>query len=188
VIYLTFTDPGSDQELFKLLAVQPSSGAQLYKVFFTELFLTFILTYVAFTAAYEEAEEALKAKSGAVKKVVTLDSMDPSNVRGSILNRSEGGLTLFSSNPQSKSGFAPFAIGFTLFVLACFGGTGGGVLNPARMFGPALFSGVWDSCYVYWGGEFAGAGLAALTVVYIQHVNTLADPFGKRRFLNPSSI
>ena len=76
------------------------------------------------------------------------------------------GLTLFSSTPQSKAGFAPFAIGFTLFAIILYGGSSGVVLNPARMIGPAIFSGVWDYCYIYWLGEFSGACLAAVTVVY----------------------
>ena len=79
----------------------------------------------------------------------------------------EEGLIIYETTPISKSGFAPFAIGFSVFVLCMFGGTCGISLNPARMLGPAIFSGCWDYMYVYWLAEFAGAALAAIMVTRI---------------------
>ena len=51
-----------------------------------------------------------------------------------------------------------------MFSVSLAGGTGGSALNPARMFGPALFSGRWNYFYIYWLGEVSGAITAALLV------------------------
>ena len=45
-----------------------------------------------------------------------------------------------------------------------FGGTCGISMNPARMFGPAIFSGEWYGFYVYSIAELCGAGAASLMV------------------------
>ena len=74
------------------------------------------------------------------------------------------GLTLYASTPQSKTGFAPFSIGFTIFSLCLIGGTSGGAFNPGRLLGPAIFSGKWDYIYLYWIGEVIGASCAGLLV------------------------
>jgi len=72
------------------------------------------------------------------------------------------GLTLYSTSPQTKTGFAPFAIGFTVGFLTLIGGTvSGGAFNPARVFAPALFSGKWTHQWVYWLGDLSGAACAA---------------------------
>lgn len=38
----------------------------------------------------------------------------------------------------------------------------GAAMNPARAFGPALVTGLWEHHVVYWVGPLSGAGLAAL--------------------------
>lgn len=131
---------------YKAIAIAPQEGANLGKVFATEFFLIFFLTYTAFTVAFENAE-AQKKETMSIKKIS--DSK---------------GLTVYASTPQSSTGFAPFAIGFIVFSVSLAGGTGGSALNPARMFGPAIFSGKWDYFYVYWLGEISGAITAALLV------------------------
>ena len=73
-------------------------------------------------------------------------------------------MTLYASTPQSQTGFAPFSIGFTIFSLSLIGGESGGAFNPARMFGPAIFSGKWDYLYLYWFAQLLGSTCAALLV------------------------
>lgn len=57
---------------------------------------------------------------------------------------------------------APLMIGLviTMDILAA-GALTGGAMNPARAFGPALFSGFWRNQFVYWVGPLLGGVLAA---------------------------
>lgn len=137
---------------YKALAVTPADDNELGKVFATEFFLTFFLTYVAFTVAFEDAEHQ-KKESMSFKTI--------SDTKG---------LTLYASTPQSKTGFAPFSIGFTIFSLCLTGGASGGAFNPARLLGPAIFSGKFDYIYLYWIGEFSGAACAALLVNNVHRI------------------
>lgn len=146
MIIVSFMFSGHMGGAYDFLAVVPADGANLGKVFATEFFLTFFLTYTAFTVAFEDAE-LQKKESMSIKKI--------SDAKG---------LTLYATTPQSKTGFAPFSIGFILFSISLVGGTSGGAFNPARLFGPALFSGKWDYLYLYWLGEILGAGTAGLLV------------------------
>lgn len=127
IIFATFSNPSI--EMYKLVAVKPADGEDLGRIFFTQVLGTFMLTYVAFTMGYEEAALEKEAESK-VKQVHASD-----------------GLYLFSSSPQSKTGFAPFAVGFIVFVAAVYGGSSGCLLNPSRMFGPAIFSGSMPSFF-----------------------------------------
>lgn len=53
---------------------------------------------------------------------------------------------------------APLRFGLAVTCLALVGGAySGGSMNPARSFGPALYTGVWDSQWIYWVGPFAAA-------------------------------
>jgi len=146
MIIVTFMFSGPMGSAYDYLAVYPSGGTNLGKVFATEFFLTFFLTYTAFTVAFEDAE-AQKKESMSIKKI--------SDAKG---------LTLYATTPQSKTGFAPFSIGFVLFSISLSGGTGGAAFNPARMFGPALFSGKWHYLWLYWLGQVLGATTAGLLV------------------------
>lgn len=137
---------GNLQGMYNAIAVTPENNTELGRVFFTEFITTFILTYTAFTVAFEDAENQKK------------ESMSFKTISDS------KGLTLYASNPQSKTGFAPFSIGFTIFSLNLVGGSSGGAFNPGRMLGPAIFSGSWDYLYLYWIGQFLGASLAGLLV------------------------
>lgn len=139
VAFLYAAFPGVDQHFLKVVAVNPPSDASWGNIFFTEFFTTFILTFVAFAMAFEEAETT-KSSTMALKTV-----------------EEDDGLLMYASNPQSKAGFAPFAIGFTLIALIFYGGGSGVCLNPARMLGPAIFANIWDKFYIYWIGEFLGA-------------------------------
>eukprot|EP01031_Cornospumella_fuschlensis_P026651 gene26651-32205_t len=123
--------PTVDIGLWDALTISPPSGASSWNVFFSEFTCTFILTYAAFAMAFEEAE-SLKHSSMSVQAVQDSD-----------------GLVVFGSNPQSKVGFAPFALGFVVFALSNYGGGSGPSMNPVRMFGPALLANKWDS-FVYY--------------------------------------
>ena len=123
IIFCTFTDPTEGMYTACTVRPEPDADTDIIRVFMTEFVATFILTYVAFTIAFEEAD----AQKKSTMSVQTLHETE--------------GLTLFSSTPQSKSGFAPFAIGFTVFSLSLYGGSSGVSMNPVRMFGPAIFSG-----------------------------------------------
>jgi aquaporin Z len=63
---------------------------------------------------------------------------------------------------KDSTPFAGVAIGVTLAALILMGGPlTGASLNPARSFGPALFTGGLASVWIYIVGPFAGAALAA---------------------------
>lgn len=100
-------------------------------------------------------------------------------------------LTIYTTSGNTKAGFAPFAIGFTLGFLVhrhiylqlplttslmtfsfqglIGGSVSGGAFNPARAFGPALFSGKWSHHWIYWIGDFIGAGLAGWAQHFFAH-------------------
>jgi MIP family channel proteins len=61
------------------------------------------------------------------------------------------------------AGFAPFFIGFSVFAIHLSGITITGTsVNPARSFGPALVTGVWDGQWVFWVGPIVGGLLASV--------------------------
>ena len=150
--------PDDHNEFFKVVAIVPSSSTYLGKIFATEFFTTFFLIYTAFTVAFEDAEKNKK------------DNMSVKTLADS------RGLTVYASNPQSKTGFAPFAIGFTIFSLSLVGGTSGGAFNQARMFGPALITNRWDYFYLYYIAQFMGAACAATIVHNLHRFGLKQDP------------
>eukprot|EP01031_Cornospumella_fuschlensis_P028753 gene28753-34714_t len=152
---------GDLHHVYDMLAVTPPYDDDLGRVFATEMVLTFFLTYVAFTVAFEDAENQKK-------ETMSFKTISDSK-----------GLTLYTSTPQSKTGFAPFAIGFTIFSLCLVGGSSGGAFNPGRLLGPAMFSGKWDYIYLYWLGEFVGASLAAVLVNNLHRIG-LVQTMGKK--------
>lgn len=61
-----------------------------------------------------------------------------------------------------------FAIGLTVAADILMGGSlTGASMNPARTFGPALASGIWDAHHVYWVGPLLGGALGALVYHYL---------------------
>ena len=60
------------------------------------------------------------------------------------------------------------AIGFALAAgILMSGALTGGAANPARWFGPAAVTGLWDNWYVWIVGPFAGGAIAALAYRYL---------------------
>ncbi|MGA7932865.1 MAG: MIP/aquaporin family protein [Kovacikia sp.] len=83
-------------------------------------------------------------------------------------------MVIFGSGLDRRAhiGFAGIAIGLTVGVEAAFmGPITGASMNPARSFGPALVSGIWQHHWLYWVAPILGAQLAVL--VYRQ----LSDNF-----------
>ncbi len=174
-LYIMF--PDVDRDMLKACAVIGPSNATAANIFFTEFILTFFLTFVCFALAFEEAE-FIKPTTMAVQAV------------------EDEAVIMYSSTPQSKSGFAPFAIGFTIVALVFIGGGSGVGMNPARTFGPQLFANYWDNWYLLYLGQMSGAGLGALfvtygpqsskrTVVRKTEANILPAPVAKRLTVTP---
>lgn len=64
---------------------------------------------------------------------------------------------------RAPKGVVGLAIGLVITAdILMGGGLTGAAMNPARHFGPALFSGHWDHAWVYWFGPISGALFAAL--------------------------
>ncbi|KXS18188.1 aquaporin-like protein, partial [Gonapodya prolifera JEL478] len=119
-----------------LAIVDVGADASLTRAFFMELTLTFILVYVIFATAFE-----------------TVDTSNKVIVNGKESKVGQN-LTIYTTSGDSKSGFAPLAIGLTLGFLCFIGGSvSGGAFNPARAFGPAVITGVWNNHWLYWVGE-----------------------------------
>jgi glycerol uptake facilitator-like aquaporin len=131
--------------IFNSIRILPNThDYSLGNVFAAEFILTFILVFIIFTVAFEDVDQQKRA---------TMSFRSIANNRG---------LTVYATTPQSKTGFAPLTIGLTLGVLGAVGGSvSSACFNPARLFGPALWSNSWDHHYIYWLADFAGGATAA---------------------------
>lgn len=66
-------------------------------------------------------------------------------------------------DPRGPGMVAGLFIGLVIAMDSLAGGAlTGAAMNPARAFGPALFSNSWGSHYVYWVGPVLGGAIAAL--------------------------
>ena len=64
---------------------------------------------------------------------------------------------------------AGLAVGLTVGFDVMMGGPlTGASMNPARTFGPALATGIWDGHWLYWLGPLLGAALAVVTYSYLR--------------------
>lgn len=132
-------------DIAKQLVVETPEGVSLFRVFLMEFLLTFTFILIIFMTVFEHIEQRNRGVA---------QYKGFANARG---------LTLYTTNPQSKTGFAPLAIGFAIGFLSFIGGSiSGGIFNPARLFGPALITWRWHNQWVYWLGELGGAACAAL--------------------------
>jgi aquaporin TIP len=79
-------------------------------------------------------------------------------------------LVIFGSavDERAPKSVYPFAIGFTVALdIMATGPLTGAAMNPARVFGPALASGMWANHLVYWVGPIVGGVLAGLVQNFI---------------------
>ncbi|KAJ3333914.1 hypothetical protein HDU76_001395 [Blyttiomyces sp. JEL0837] len=148
---------GSFHDIPSSVVVDMDSTAHMVNAFFMELSLTFILVYVIFATAFD-----------------TVDTTNSVKVAGAGKSKkdSEAGknLTIYTTSGNTKAGFAPIAIGFTLGFLGLIGGSvSGGAFNPARVFGPAVLTGNFKHNWIYWIGDFFGAALAGWTQSLFAH-------------------
>ncbi|KAI8923705.1 aquaporin-like protein [Entophlyctis helioformis] len=142
------------------LVVDIDSSAHMANAFFMELVLTFILVYVIFATAFDTVDtKGVKVLANGQKEK---DSSAGAN------------LTIYTASGNTKAGFAPLAIGFTLGFLGLIGGSvSGGAFNPARAFGPTLISGQgWKNHWIYWVADLTGAGLAGWAQHLFSHEAT----------------
>jgi glycerol uptake facilitator-like aquaporin len=139
------------------------------KVFFNEFVSTFFLIYIVLVIGFEDAESDKKNN-------MSVQSLSDSK-----------GLAVYTSTPQSKTGFAPFVIGFLVFSLIMLGGESKSAFNQARQFGPALLSGKWDSMAIYWSGQLCGAASAAMLVDKL-HVLGVGPPKEVKRESAKSNV
>jgi len=132
------------------LVVRPSADVNIARAFFMEIILSFILSYVIFATAFDTVgETAVKVVDDSGKEV-----------KGAAKSSR---MTIYTTSGPTKAGFAPLSIGLTLGFLCFLGGSvSGGAFNPARVFGPGLCSWTWDYMWLYWIGDFTGAGLAGI--------------------------
>jgi len=118
------------------VAVHPAKDVSIGQAFWIEVILTFIFVYVIFATAFDTVESGTKGKK----------------------------MMKYSTSGDTKAGYAPIAIGFTLGACVfCSGSISGGAFNPARVFGFAFVGDAWDHHWLYWIADFLGAGLAGYT-------------------------
>jgi len=129
-----------------------------------EFTLTYILIYVIFSVAFDTVD----SKKVEVKQMGLEGDVGAKNINAR-------NLTIYTASGNTKAGFAPIAIGFTLGLLTLVGGSvSGGAFNPARAFGAAMCSGIWTDQYVYWIGDFLGAAAAGYSQILFQQLKKYA--------------
>jgi MIP family channel proteins len=78
-------------------------------------------------------------------------------------------ITAVATDTRAVGELAALAIGFTVAANALWGGPiSGASMNPARSFGPALLSGVWQDQWIYWVGPIVGAAAGALVYQWVR--------------------
>jgi len=158
---VTFPDGISNM---KSLALVPTASIGDGYQLMMEFTLTFFLVYVIFSVAFDTVDS----------KHVEVKQVGLDNEKGA-KNVAARNLTIYTTSGDSKAGFAPLSIGFTLGMLSLIGGSvSGGAYNPARAFGAAMCSGIWTDQWIIWLGDFAGAAAAGWTQLLFQRLKKYA--------------
>lgn len=159
-------------DIATMLTVAPDASASLINIFFMEFFQTFILVYVIFAVAFdtvdtkpvhldlEENEDALaKGDTASTNAVATAGQKQKSIGKN---------LTIYTTTGNTKAGFAPISIGFTLGFLCFIGGSvSGGAFNPIRVLAPVLIGGSFQYVWLYWFADCLGAAAAGCIQQFI---------------------
>jgi len=126
-----------------MLVVGVVSDVNIGEAFLMEVLLTFILMYVVFATAMDDA--------GPITKQLRVRNKNKDRV-------------VYSVSADVKSGFAPLAISLMVGSLCVVGSSVSmSVFNPARAFGPALVANKWKNQWLYWIADFIGAGFGCFT-------------------------
>ena len=152
------------------VVVLKGADVSYYEAFTMELILTFILVYVIFATAFDSVEEPQKVDLDLEENNNNNNNAAAAAAAASNSGPAKPKLTIYTTSGNTKGGFAPIAIGFTLGFLNFIGGTvSGGCFNPARAFGPALIGQNWTDQWLYWVADLCGAGIAGYVHMIFAH-------------------
>jgi len=161
--WFVVTFPNGAHDLSTLALVPKTTIGAGYQLVM-EFTLTFILVYVIFSVAFDTVDS----------KAVEVRQVGLDGERGA-RNVAARNLTIYTASGNTKAGFAPIAIAFILGMLSLVGGSvSGGAYNPARVFGPAMCSGVWTDQWVFWLGDLAGGAAGGWTQLLFQRLKKYA--------------
>ncbi|KRH92200.1 Major Intrinsic Protein (MIP) Family [Pseudoloma neurophilia] len=137
--------PGNWRQIMNIIRPKPADGVVTGEVICIEIFLTGILVFIVFCSAVNSYKQQKDKKN--------LEQLGEN-----------------TSDIPDRTMFIPLIIGSTLGFLGLLGGsTSGGAFNPAIVWAPVLFSGVWRDSWKYWVGQFVGAfgaGVIQMVVFY----------------------
>jgi glycerol uptake facilitator-like aquaporin len=135
--------PGSYSH--KLDSIRPNKnapGVSSSEVFFTELFLTGILVFVAFSVGVNPY-------------------LPERDEEGKLIDPHE-------DEPVDRRVTAPLCIGLTLGFLAFLGlASSGGVFNPGITFAPMIMSNTWHDFWLYFAGQYVGGLAGGMLQVFV---------------------
>jgi MIP family channel proteins len=81
-----------------------------------------------------------------------------------------------ATDDRAQGAFAAIAVGgYVASAATGWGPVAGASMNPARSFGPAVASGVWDYHWVYWLGPVVGATLAVIAYEILREPRAVPD-------------